>query len=716
MVEIIKGTTNKPASSRQLIDFFTKNPKYNGVLYIAYPIIGTSEGSFPIDAIWVSQEKGLVAFSLIESKKLSNFEEEQDNIYNKLSAKLTASKHLTKKRNLQINITPVTFAPAVPNHDLPSNEEYLISNGSNLSEIITNIDEWQNYEYYEKLVSVIQSISSIRKGQKKREIKKEDSRGFKLQRLEDSIANLDNQQGKAVIETVEGVQRIRGLAGSGKTIVLALKAAYLHIQHPDWKIAVTFNTRSLKGQFKRLINTFVIEQSVQEPNWDNIHIIHAWGSAGGGDKNGIYYTFCQKNNVEYYDFAQAKKKFGAMDAFSHSCKKAIKDINSSYQIYDAILIDEAQDFSPYFLQICYQLLKQPKRLVYAYDELQNLNSQSLPSPEEIFGKKTNGQPVVTFSLRGTENPNQDIILEKCYRNSRPVLSTAHALGFGIYKEPKKGMSTGLVQMFENKNLWTDVGYENKYGVIEDNSQVTLVRTDASSPTFLENLSPIDDLIIFKCFENQKDQDNWLIEEIKKNIEEDDLRNDDIIVINTDPFTTKKVLGYTRRGLFASKINSILAGVDTSPDTFTDEDSVTFTGIYRAKGNEAGMVYIVNAQDCYDATWNLATLRNRLFTAITRSKGWVRVLGYGKDMESLIKEYEQVKENNFALDFRYPTPDERKLIATTNRDMTEAERRNIERSNNDFALVIKRLETGELNAEDIDFDTKEKLKKFLFDSE
>ena len=43
-------------------------------------------------------------------------------------------------------------------------------------------------------------------------------------------------------------------AGSGKTIVLALKVAYLHAHHPDWTIAVTFNTRSLKGQFERLIN------------------------------------------------------------------------------------------------------------------------------------------------------------------------------------------------------------------------------------------------------------------------------------------------------------------------------------------------------------------------------------------------------------------------------------------------------------------------------
>ena len=63
-----------------------------------------------------------------------------------------------------------------------------------------------------------------------------------------------------MIETVEGVQRIRGLAGSGKTVVLALKAAYLHAQHPEWKIAVTFNTRSLKGQLRQLINTFILNK------------------------------------------------------------------------------------------------------------------------------------------------------------------------------------------------------------------------------------------------------------------------------------------------------------------------------------------------------------------------------------------------------------------------------------------------------------------------
>ena len=85
---------------------------------------------------------------------------------------------------------------------------------------------------------------------------KSDSKGAKLKLLEDTVANLDHKQSAAVIETVNGPQRIRGLAGSGKTIILALKVAYLHVKNPTWKIAVTFNTRSLKKQFEDLISRF----------------------------------------------------------------------------------------------------------------------------------------------------------------------------------------------------------------------------------------------------------------------------------------------------------------------------------------------------------------------------------------------------------------------------------------------------------------------------
>ena len=111
-----------------------------------------------------------------------------------------------------------------------------------------------------------------------------------------------------------------------------------------------------------------------------------------------------------------------------------------------------------------------------------------------------------------------------------------------------------------------------------------------------------------------------------------------------------------RGYWISVSESHLAGVDTTPDVFHQPTaaSVTFTGIHRAKGNEAAMVYIINAENCQSAVSDLARIRNRLFTAITRSKAWVRVLGVGRRMKELTREYEALKARQFKLSFRYPS--------------------------------------------------------------
>ena len=76
-----------------------------------------------------------------------------------------------------------------------------------------------------------------------------------------------------------------------------------------------------------------------------------------------------------------------------------------------------------------------------------------------------------------------------------------------------------------------------------------------------------------------------------------------------------------------------------------------------------MVYIINAQDCFSSNLprNLARVRNRLFTAITRSNAWVRVLGIGPHMAALKKEFEKVKAADFKLSFMYPTEQEREKI-------------------------------------------------------
>jgi len=707
MIDIIWGSIHKPVATQQLADFFSANPEMTGTLYVGYPIISTPEGPFPIDAMLLSPEWGLVAFHIVEGKEPCNFTAIQDEIYNNLSAKLRQHKTLLNKRDLMAKITVVSFAPALPNITNFDNAEYPVRSQDNLDEYLNSLT-WENKEYFPSLVAAIQAISTIRKGKKQREIKKDNSRGAKLKNLEDSIANLDNFQGAAVIETVEGVQRIRGLAGSGKTIVLALKVAYLHAQNPNWSIAVTFNTRSLKGQFERFINTFVIEQGV-EPNWDKLQIIHAWGAPGDKSREGLYYNFCKSHGVSYYDFNSAKK-FGKGREFEGACANALLEASNAEfkQYYDVIVVDEAQDFSPHFLRICYELLKEPKRLVYAYDELQNLNSRSLPPPEEIFGNYADGSARVKFSTPVPGKPRQDIILDTCYRNSRPVLATAHALGFGIYRKPE-----GLIQIFENSELWKDIGYRVVEGSLEDGQLVSLARTTETSPEFLENHSPINDLIQFKVFASTQEQEDWLVNSIIEDINSEELHPEDIIVINPDPLTTRDAVADVRSILLSKGINSNIAGVSTSPDVFFQGDAVTFTGIFRAKGNEAAMVYVMNAQDCYSGWGGAAALvRNRLFTAMTRSKGWVRVTGVGKNMEKLAQEYEEVRTKDFQLVFKYPTAEERAKLTIVNRDMSSEEKRKVQRKRLNLEEIVESLESGDTVIEDYSKSVIEKLRRHL----
>jgi superfamily I DNA and RNA helicase len=707
MINTVWGSTVKPISSKQLAQTLAAEEDLEGTLYIGYPIIGTPDGSFPIDAMLVSPQKGLILFNLIEGREVGEYGHDQDEAFNKMQAKLLQHQSLIHKRKLRVEIHTVTFAPVVANLDARAEEGYTLCNSGNLISTIDALDD-QDGDVFSSLVAVIQAISTLRRGRRRRDLKDPNSKGTKIKALEDSIANLDMQQSAAVVETFEGVQRIRGLAGSGKTIVLALKVAYLHARNPDWNIAVTFNTRSLKKQFENLITTFVLEQANAEPDWEKVRILNAWGAPGGQDRAGIYYEFCKDHGVEYFDYRSARTKFAGNREFEGACEIALESAKQFSPKYDAIFVDEAQDFAPNFLLLCYELLKAPKRLVYAYDELQNLGMRSLPPMEEIFGVNADGSPRVVLDPEEPGKPKQDIILDTCYRNSRPVLTTAHALGFGIYRKK------GLVQIFENSHLWLDVGYKVARGELEDGKEVALQRTPKSSPEWLEKHSTTEDLISFEVFDSDEAQTARLIEGIAENLTTDELLPDDIIVINPDPLTTKGAVGVARRTLMQMGVNSNLAGVTNSADSFSEPGTVTFTGIFRAKGNEAAMVYIINAQDCFSAFLprDLARVRNRLFTAITRSKAWVRVLGVGPHMAALKEEFARVKDAEFTLCFDYPTEEERKEITVVNRDMSKAEKERLDQKQHTLIDLLESLESGETFIEDYPDDVVEKLQAFL----
>lgn len=189
MVNVIRGDVDKPESSRRLAEFFEKRADIDGSLYLGYPIIGTSQGGYQIDALLISRKHGVVIFNIVEGTDSSiNIEEAQDESINKIQSKLLQHKSLTKKRKLMVEIGVVTFAPAwtnKPERILDDDYPVIISE----PELTNYLDrqQWRSSEYFEELNSVIQAITSIRKRKQRSYVTQENSRGAKLQRLEESV-------------------------------------------------------------------------------------------------------------------------------------------------------------------------------------------------------------------------------------------------------------------------------------------------------------------------------------------------------------------------------------------------------------------------------------------------------------------------------------------------------------------------------------------------
>lgn len=88
--------------------------------------------------------------------------------------------------------------------------------------------------------------------------------------------------------------------------------------------------------------------------------------------------------------------FRECNDFGILCKNLInKDIKEEY---DIILMDEAQDFPPSFYKLIYKLSKEPKRIIWAYDELQSLEGKDIPDTGTLFGYSDDGKKLLIYKI------------------------------------------------------------------------------------------------------------------------------------------------------------------------------------------------------------------------------------------------------------------------------------------------------------------------------
>lgn len=284
-----------------------------------------------------------------------------------------------------------------------------------------------------------------------------------INKAQQVITRLDSEQEAAAKQIPDGPQRIRGIAGSGKTVLLCQKAAQMHLKHPDWDIAMVFFTRSLYGTIIDLIDRYIRQftngEQCYHPDTSRLKVFHAWGAH---DQPGLYGEVC--NSVGYRkltlrDLPNEVPGSAKLGVAINRLRDWLQDNDKTIpELYDAILIDEGQDlvFDPEYKQhgdqpfywMAYQFCKpvekpstQPlfddsptkqkslKRLIWAYDEAQCLGSPAIPSAREIFGKQQSN--ILLGQYEG--GIRRSIIMHRCYRTPGPILTAAHAIGMGVTK-------------------------------------------------------------------------------------------------------------------------------------------------------------------------------------------------------------------------------------------------------------------------------------------
>lgn len=533
-------------------------------------------------------------------------------------------------------------------------------------------------QQWQLLLSIVTG-SPVFKPPQHRVLAPQQSKGKILEKIREYSYQLDLKQEKIAKQIPSGIQRIKGIAGSGKTILLCQKAAHLTLKYPDWKIALVFFSRSLYQQIIEQVDRWLRYFSNNQINYrncqQNLLILHAWGSK---QQTGFYSLICQKLKATKLRLNDTSSK-QPNEALAEACYQLLKT-KKIPTLFDAILIDEAQDLvsknwlfedKQSFFWLAYQSLRgldtinSQKRLIYAYDEMQSLSNYNLLIPSELFGKKVGN----LLTGKYDDEINKTEIINYSYRTPEAILNIAFAMNLGWLRP------LGMLHNISDSKIWQEIGYEIK-GNLAVNEQITIRRIKTQNSHPLTKFWQ-DDLITFKTFYSRQQELNYVAESVLNNLRFDGLRpsKNILIIILGNNYQAQELQQETAKILENKGIEVFIASQKNEqksvnsfslyPNLFWQEGAVTISRVYQAKGNEAEQIYLIGLDNIAKEEANLS-LRNQLFIALTRSKAWVNITGVGNYV--MYEELTQVIASGDTFTFTIKNVPEKQLKLSTKTEL------------------------------------------------
>ena len=207
--------------------------------------------------------------------------------------------------------------------------------------------------------------------------------------IPDIIRVMDLQQEQLARSMGEGHRVVHGVAGSGKTMILAFRCAQL-VQVLTKPILVLCYNATLAAHLRQMMMDRNIHHKV------NVYHFHDWC----GEQKRLYHLKVVNDSRQYFERIVDTVIRGVEDGFVPRAQ------------YGAVLIDEGHDFAPEWMKLAVQMVDpDTNSLLVLYDDAQSIY-------------RSNGLGY-TLSSVGVNARGRTTILKLNYRNTREILSFAY---------------------------------------------------------------------------------------------------------------------------------------------------------------------------------------------------------------------------------------------------------------------------------------------------
>ena len=417
-----------------------------------------------------------------------------------------------------------------------------------------------------------------------------------------------------------GPRLIRGVAGSGKTIVLANNLArrlqrshesrsLFDGEHSSERLLVVCNNRSLVPFLEKKVGLAFQQRTGQPLPEDGLEIF---------SHNRLMWHLSQKGLWRYQKLEEGTDQQRATRYLTEleNVKQQHPDIFDA-AAYDAIYVDEGQDF----LEEDFRLLKElcrvqaehePNMYVF-YDDAQN-----------FLGRKRPNWMSVGLNVRG----GRSFVMSQCFRNTRPIVEAAFNVLYGTSANGEGDVPTkefaDITNLVEKNLIRLEDGFWQVHFAVRDGLPPSLTIANSAKAEIEEIVSRL----------------RWLVENQQ-------VRPQDILVL---AMTKSRI-----DSMAVAIANAKIKGVDGLHVSFREQDKIlgqrgvlTLSTTASAKGYDAYCVLLASANE-----FNRDVIgRSNFYVGCTRAIEYLEVFAHCR--EGLVVEYENVLARQVGLSWKQPS--------------------------------------------------------------